>query len=120
MENVLKRIMHFLRSVVKRLDMPERKRQSRLQQSKFKLKKLLSHSGDVIESLRADLFDSIESVWVEVRKYLLRPDIQMRLTSIWRQKEIPQMDEIDEGKDITSVERWAWLKGKLDIAFYDR
>ena len=117
MENVLKRIMHFLRSVAKRLNMSERDRHMRLQRSKDKLKKLMSHSGEVIASLHAELQVSIESVCVEVRKYLQRPDIQMRLTAIWRDNEIPKMDE---EANITSAEKWAWLKGRIDIAFYDR
>lgn len=117
MENVLKRIMHFLKSVVIRLDMSERDRLSRLKKSKEKLDKLLSQSGQVIASLHVELQESIENVCVEVRKYLRKPSVQLRLTALWGPKEIPDLDDTPE---ITSAKKWLWLKERIDAAFYDR
>ena len=117
MENVLKRIMHFLKSVVRRLDISEIDRKKRLKESQSKLQTLRTKSDEVIVSLRADLHCSIDTVCEEVRKYLQRHDVQMRLTALWRPDEIPT---IDDASEISSNGTWAWLKGRIDTAFYDR
>ena len=117
MENVLKRIMHFLKSIVKRLDMSERDRKGRLKESQTKLQKLRTQSDQVITSLRADLQVSIETVCEEVRKYLQRHDVQLRLTALWGPDEIKN---IDTESEVTSIDKWTWLKGRIDVAFYDR
>lgn len=117
MENVLKRIMHFLKSIVKRLDMIEKERHIRLMRSRDKLKKLLTQSEQVIAGLRVEVEEAVEVVCEEVRKYIQKHSVQMRLTALWRSDEIPV---IDEDTDITSAEKWVWLKGRIDVAFYDR
>ena len=40
----------------------------------------------------------------------------MRLTALWRPGEIPT---VEEAAEITSSDKWTWLKGKIDVAFYD-
>lgn len=117
MENVLKRIMHFLKSIVKRLDMADKVRHNRLLSSRDKLKKLLTQSEQVIAGLRVEVQEAIVSVCDEVRKYIQKPSVHMRLTALWRPDEIPVLDE---DADITSAEKWVWLKGRIDVAFYDR
>ena len=109
--------MHFLKSVVRRLDISEIDRRQRLRESQSKLQTLRTKSDDVIIGLRAELHCSIDSVCEAVRKYLQKQDVQMRLTAIWRPGEIPT---VEKAAEITSSDRWTWLKGKIDVAFYDR
>ena len=97
--------------------MIEIERHSRLMTSRDKLKKLLTQSEQVIAGLRVEVQEAIVGVCDEVRKYIQKHSVQMRLTALWRPDEIPV---IDEDTDVTSAEKWVWLKGRIDVAFYDR
>ncbi|KAL3853541.1 hypothetical protein ACJMK2_017076 [Sinanodonta woodiana] len=109
-ESVLRRCVHHLRGVVRRLDRSECENMERSAQARNKLGVLRNKADDVIMTLKADLEIAAKTVCDNIRAYLNDVIPRMRLTSCWTLDELPSPED---GK-------WLWIKEKIDDAFFDR
>ncbi|KAK3610636.1 hypothetical protein CHS0354_009100 [Potamilus streckersoni] len=109
-ESILRRCVHHLRGMVKRLDRSERENMERSAQARNKLAVLRNKADDVIMTLRADLEIAAKTVCGNIRTHLKDTIPRMRLTTCWTLDELPS----SEGG------KWSWIKDKIDDAFFDR
>ncbi|XP_060586723.1 uncharacterized protein LOC132742365 [Ruditapes philippinarum] len=111
---VLQRLNHFLKTVTI-LDMTQRDHQDYAVNQQMRLQNLKERSNDVVSELLADISERSEHIFREIQKYLSTPQAKLLLCSVWKPDEIPKLEE-----KITDVNRWLWVKQRVDDAFFDR
>ncbi|XP_045166450.2 uncharacterized protein LOC123529920 isoform X2 [Mercenaria mercenaria] len=114
-EAVLQRINHYLKTTVTSLGMTQRENQDKSLRQEYKLQNLKERSNTVISELTADIAERSEHIIEEVQRYLSTPQAKFLLCSVWREEEIPKLED-----KITDQHHWHWVKQRIDEAFYDR
>lgn len=80
-----------------------------------KLNTLKERSNTVIKELMADIEECSAEIIKEVQNYLSTPQAKFLLCSVWKENEIPEVEE-----RITDAHHWEWIKRRIDEAFFDR
>ncbi|XP_045166443.2 uncharacterized protein LOC123529918 [Mercenaria mercenaria] len=111
---VLQRSVHYLKTMVRRLDMGDKERQKKTEEVSAKLKTLKEKADDVIKSLYNEMEVAVEDISHQVRNYLHTTQAKTKLTTNWGKKEgeLPDMDYASG--------TWQWIKRHIDTAFDDR
>jgi hypothetical protein len=95
--------------------MTQRDHQEYAVNQQMRLQNLKERSNDVVSELLADISERSEHIVREIQKYLSTPQAKILLCSVWKPDEIPKLEE-----KITDVNRWLWVKQRVDDAFFDR
>ncbi|KAL4226199.1 hypothetical protein ACF0H5_014185 [Mactra antiquata] len=112
--NVLQRSVHYLRTMVKSLDMSDKQRQKRTEVVSHKLKILNHRAADVIKTLYSGMEVAVSDVCNQVCNYLKTGQAKDKLTKNWGKnpEELPDMGYASG--------TWQWVKRHIDAAFDDR
>ena len=111
-ENVLKRLVHHLKSVVKQLDYTDMELREKSEVIRQKLGKLSEQSDNVIEELTRNVNEEAKELCNTLSEYLKKPYCKIKLLSKWNTNEIPKVD--------SGLGDWGWIQNKIQEAFFDR
>ncbi|XP_060583775.1 uncharacterized protein LOC132739947 isoform X2 [Ruditapes philippinarum] len=111
-ENVLKRTIHHLKTVVRRLDLSDMDLKDKSEIAREKLAKLRCKSESVLEELKAKLDVQSKEMCSELREYLLSEQCKNKLTREWSAGQLPTVD--------AGLGDWQWIRMRIHEAFYDR
>ncbi|KAH3892635.1 uncharacterized protein LOC127858131 isoform X1 [Dreissena polymorpha] len=114
-EHVLQRVSHVMKSATTRLALSQRANTERSRRHRHRLEKLQTDTDAVIKELRAEVVVQTKKISQELHRHLQQPMTKMRLTSSWKDGEIPQVTS-----EIRHASHWLWIKQRVDTAFYDR
>lgn len=111
-ENILRRTVHHLKSVVKRLDYSDMDLREKSDNARTKLDNLKKRSDCVIETLEGELKEKANDLCKTLREYVSQESVKRKLTTNWDYSDLPSIDR--------GLGNWAWVKTKIDEAFYDK
>ncbi|XP_052780393.1 uncharacterized protein LOC128217340 isoform X1 [Mya arenaria] len=111
---VLQRSVHYLRTVVRQLELNGRDRQKRSHETTKKLNTLEKKADGVVKQLTDDLNHSVNDVCETLKVYLQTHQVKTKLTQKYGSKEgeLPDMDRASG--------TWEWVKRHIDTAFDNR
>ena len=112
LENILKRVIHYLKSVVKRLDYSDMELREKSDSARTKLDNLKKKSEVVINSLEEEINSKAKDLCTTLREYVSQPTVKAKLTTGWKLGDIPSQD--------MGLGNWDWIKLKIYEAFYDK
>lgn len=111
-ENVLKRIIHHLRTVVKRLDLSDMDLRFKSETARAKLSSLKQKSDVVFDNLKATLDEECSVIRRELKEFLDSEYCRNKLLRGWNSGDLPSVDG--------GLGEWDWIRVKLHEAFYDK
>ena len=111
-DNILKRVTHFLKSVVKKLDYSDVELREKSESARTKLENLKKKSEIVITSLEDEINIKAKDLCKTLREYISEPAVKGQLTSNWVIDDIPS--------PFSGLGNWEWIKIKIYEAFYDK
>ncbi|XP_045165820.2 uncharacterized protein LOC123529516 isoform X2 [Mercenaria mercenaria] len=111
-ENVLKRTIHHLKTVVRRLDLSDMDLKEKSETARVKLDRLRLKSESVLRELRAKLDIQSKEMCSELKDHLKSEYCKQKLTRGWSAGEIPSVD--------SGLGDWPWIQMRIHEAFYDR
>lgn len=103
LENLLKRSVHHLKTIVHRIDGSEKDLETKMRSVWEKLNTLKLRSEIVINGLRKEIEEETDTICEEFREYLKEPRTRMAIT-MWIDSELP---EVESGK-------WEYVKESLE------
>lgn len=112
--SVLQRTVHYLRTIVRGIDMSEHERDSKKIQTKKKLHALKTKAEAVTKKLRNEVDKAVHDICEKVREYLKTPQARLKLTTNWGK-------DADELPDLyLCAGGWDWVKRHIDGAIDSR
>lgn len=111
-ESILRRTVHHLKSMVKRLDYSDTDLRERSHNTGTKLDSLKKRSDVVISTLKVELSRKRDDLCKTLREYFNQDSVKRKLTTGWELADVPISDE--------NLGNWAWVEGKIYETFYDK
>lgn len=109
---MLKRTMHHLKTVVRRLGLSEEDMKAQSEIARRKLDALKVKSEAVLEELIFKLNAESKQMCNELSKYMQCENCKRKITCDWNVGEIPTVD--------SGLGDWTWIRERIHQAFYDR
>ncbi|XP_052780399.1 uncharacterized protein LOC128217341 isoform X2 [Mya arenaria] len=114
MAHILHRIQHCLKTLSCRLSMTQKDSADRTLKQRQRLKTLQNESTKVLNDVKATIDEKSKVVRRDVVKILTLPATKLRLCSIWKAGEIPEITDISRPAHLERIKRC------IDDAFFDR
>lgn len=109
---MLKRTIHHLKTVVKRLDLSDLDLKERSDTAREKLITLGKKSDDVFKKMRSDLGIECQLMCTELSEFLKSEYCKKKLLDDWSSHEIPDVE--------SGLGDWPWIRSRIHEAFFDK
>ncbi|KAL4226499.1 hypothetical protein ACF0H5_014484 [Mactra antiquata] len=111
-ENILKRIIHHLKSVIKRLDLSDKDLKTDSENTRSKLENLRQRSDSVLGDLKTKLRIEYGVINQELKEHLQSNYCKEKITRNWKHDCVPNVEN--------GLGNYRWLRSRIHEAFFDK